>query len=430
MADGKTTVLVTFLGGAYSNVEQTDGNPYERLTYVLDGEASEQLWCGAALTDLLKPSRVIVIGTRSSFWGHALDSAFLQLVMNPSKPVAGLSQAQQRWRHTPEDERTAELLQLALGGDNSPLRGVLIEHQGFRKDEQVQFLTALRCQLQASGADALYFDVTHGYRHFPMLAMLAAQFLQMSLKTIGSIGYYYGAAAQGNEGEAQIIRLEGLTALGDWVDAVKYYDKTGDYSAIAGQMISSSGDDGIRPELAELSASLTSAALYERANLYVQAAEKVQKARDQLQSLENDGSPVSLLKTELLSRMAWSQGTTDAAALYKTQRAIAMEHLKRRDLARGVLAAVEAFVTGLCHNDGVSDFTQHRSRETSKRKHENVNQTGPFTEINQLRNIIAHIAHGEPGKTIEKFLEANTDASAIVDLFIEKIKALLPEDPP
>ncbi|TVQ93803.1 MAG: TIGR02221 family CRISPR-associated protein [Chromatiaceae bacterium] len=95
--------------------------------------------------------------------------------------------------------------------------------------EQVELLRIMAAHVEAD--DRVDLDVTHGFRHLPMLAILAALHLG-SVRRARIGGIWYGAFDPGS-GEAPVHDLAGLLHIADWLQALHRYDKDGDYGAFA-----------------------------------------------------------------------------------------------------------------------------------------------------------------------------------------------------
>ena len=79
----------------------------------------------------------------------------------------------------------------------------------------------------------LSLDVTHGFRHLPMLALVAARYLARVV-SVKVEELYYGALEMTTpDGETPVLRLGGLLAMLDWVEALAPYDKDGDSGVFA-----------------------------------------------------------------------------------------------------------------------------------------------------------------------------------------------------
>lgn len=96
--------------------------------------------------------------------------------------------------------------------------------------EQIEILSVLAENLNEN--EDVVIDVTHGFRHLPMLSLVAARFLK-TVKKIDVQQIYYGAFEMSKNNKTPVLELESLLTMLDWVDALSTFDKDGDYSVFA-----------------------------------------------------------------------------------------------------------------------------------------------------------------------------------------------------
>lgn len=93
--------------------------------------------------------------------------------------------------------------------------------------------------------DTVIFDITHGLRSIPFLTFLVAAYLR-SAKNITIEAVLYGAFELGQGGPAPVIDLSEFVSLLDWLTATNEFIKTGNASALAGQL-SKTGTPALQP---------------------------------------------------------------------------------------------------------------------------------------------------------------------------------------
>jgi CRISPR-associated DxTHG motif protein len=79
---------------------------------------------------------------------------------------------------------------------------------------------------------ALLIDVTHGFRHFAFLTLLAIQYLS-ALRRVPLRGAYYGLWRPVEKGPSPFLDLRPLLELPDWIHALRAFDESGDASQLA-----------------------------------------------------------------------------------------------------------------------------------------------------------------------------------------------------
>lgn len=158
--------------------------------------------------------------------------------------------------------------------------------------EQISILSKLAQVL--TDKEQVVIDITHSFRHLPLIAMVAARFLKVT-KQIDVQQIYYGNFIPGSEVHP-VLELKGLLTMLDWVDALSTFDKDGDYFQFASLLTK----QGLAESTAE---QLTQAAFFEHINNSSQARQKLVTISQQLEQLD---TPIyNLFKPQLINRLNW-----------------------------------------------------------------------------------------------------------------------------
>ena len=259
--------LITFLGRARGSA-----GTYARTTYRFDSRNTEAAaYFGVALARYVRPDRVIMLGTASSMWDvFLLDNEqgiecsvadrLIDAVKSETVDAAVLRPCE------PAIERV-------LG---CPVALAVIPHA---RDAIEQFGILARMADQVHEGDEIVLDVTHGFRHLPMIALAAARYLAKVRKTrVNEIFYGAWEMRSAPNDESPVLRLSGLLTLLDWVDALASFDKDGDYGVFAPLLEA----EGIGTDAAR---SIQQAAFFERTNNPVKARESVSGVTARIESL-------------------------------------------------------------------------------------------------------------------------------------------------
>ena len=97
------------------------------------------------------------------------------------------------------------------------------------EEEQLEILQII--SRSANDGDNVYMDVTHGFRHLPMLVLQSA-FLMSSRFTTKGI-YYAAFDRRTAEGYVPVISLSGAMKINNWCCAVATLKETGNVSSLA-----------------------------------------------------------------------------------------------------------------------------------------------------------------------------------------------------
>jgi CRISPR-associated Csx2 family protein len=281
------STLISFLG----NASKTKEKGYKTAKYRFDDKTRTTAFFGTALADFLHPERLILIGTSGSMWDSFFDAETEQ---NDEDSLALMEAVE-------GNHVTSEILEKYKSGIAQKIGCkkadfLLID---YAKDAQGQISLLKRLSDMLSPEEHIVLDVTHSFRHLPMLALVAARFLART-KGISVENIYYGALQMQDEEsqEAPVVSLKGLLGLLDWVDALSAYDKDGDYDVFS-TLIAEEGMDGSAIK------ALQEASFLERVNHIEGARQKLTSA---FKPIENAGGAlIGLFKNELMQRISWAK---------------------------------------------------------------------------------------------------------------------------
>jgi CRISPR-associated Csx2 family protein len=354
------TTLVSFLGKGRANAQ----TGYRTARYRFDaGCVVESPFFGLALTDYLKPERLVLVGTRGSMWDVFFDAGA------DDDDAVELSDAVSQENVTDAllDAFEARLTQ-KLG---VPVTCLLIP---YARDtaEQTAVLHALAGCFQKN--ETLWLDVTHGFRHLPMLALVAARYLDHVVGVRVEELYYGALEMTPPDGETPVLRLAGLMTLLDWVEALATYEHSGDYGVFA-DLLAADGLDKNRAAL------LARAAFFERTGNPVKARETLGSV---FSSIENhNGALGGLFRQTLVERVRWFRQASRA----DWERSLGAAYLERGDYLRAATYLYEAFVSRAVeteHGDP-NDFEQRKDAYTRARERQ-----PQARQLEYLRNAMAH----------------------------------------
>jgi CRISPR-associated DxTHG motif protein len=248
--------------------------------------------------------------------------------------------------------------------------------------EQVELLRVMAEHVAAG--DQVHLDVTHGFRHLPMLAILAALHLR-SVRAAAIAGIWYGAWDP-DTGEAPVHDLSGLLQIADWLQALHTYDKDGDYSVFC---------DLLATTASASSESLRQAAFHEKTNHVGQARAPLRKFRQGFEAAPADPL-LQLFADELRSRTAW----VDQQSLTERQYELALHFLEHGDYLRAAILGFESLITRLVqaspqslqplnqtHRDGIKRDWDEAIRRQGQQRSETQQA---YLDLREIRNALAH----------------------------------------
>jgi len=367
--------LVTFLGKGRDNPDTGYRSANYRFPESKDLVTTP--FFGLALADHLGTDRVVVLGTAGSQWGVLVE----KLVEGQQEQVEEdarleLLEAEQNQSVNPDLlDRLGPLMTKAVG---KPVVPRLIQ-SGQDEGEQYGILDSI-AEVVPDGE--VSFDLTHGFRHLGMIGLLSA----FMLERVGNLqvcSLWYGALDMtGGDGITPVIRLDGLTRVRCWLDALDRFDATGDYGIFASLLI----EDGVPEDKARC---LERAAFHERT---MKVSDAVRELRIFLPVLNSSLVGASRLFCKRLSeRLEWAR----KGNLAQHQERLAFEYLGRHDFVRAAIFGLEAFITSECPANSVHD------RDARQQAHDRLKgqaegdglsdeKKKSFSALNTLRNALAH----------------------------------------
>ncbi len=356
-----STTLISFLGKGRTDPK----TGYRTATYRFDdGFAKTVPFFGLALAEYLQPDRLILVGTSGSMWDVFFDR---------NDPQDNTLELMEAVEHNRVD--ATMLAQHALKLEKEvgvPVQCVLIP---FARDtaEQIKVLTLLAEQVQEG--ECISLDVTHGFRHLPMLALVAARYLTHVAKVSVS-ELYYGALEMTEPGaETPVLRLSGLLRMLDWVEALATYDKDGDYG-VFGPLLQV---DGMDPNRALL---LQKASFFERTTNPVKAREALSSVFPSIE--QHQGGLSDLFRPELVKRIDWFR----APQRHQWEASLARASLLRDDYLRAAVFMFEAVSTKAVWDQKLGDTNSFDCRKEAYKSLSNANSNAKDLEF--LRNALAH----------------------------------------
>jgi len=404
--------LVSFLGKGFRD-RQT--NTYRPATYQLPGQPpwEKTMYIGQALArHVPNVAKFVILGTASSMW----DVFALDMAGEDEGSIDALAELELAVR---EDRVTQAMLDTV-----APTLSARIGCQvcpcliGYARDaqEQVEVLQVL--SEQVSVGDSVVLDVTHGFRHLPMLGLVASRYLQHA-REAQTQAIYYGALEMTKppppapDGITPVLNLNGMLQMLDWVDALAVYQRTGDY----GQMSHLMSDAGMATDKAQ---QWKQAAFFERNMAAELAVPKLNHAQKAVSELE---SPlVKLFRPALQQRMQWAREPSRALR----ELALADGYLKRSDYLRGVFYLYECMLTTEVFKDPGS-YEQLPPFEARKNAAKSLKESHwpHFGQLEYLRNTLAHGVRSDSEDVLQAL---KTEEQLLV--FIENLrKALKPSMP-
>lgn len=239
---------------------------------------------------------------------------------------------------------------------------------GTTEAEQMEILQIIN-GVGAKG-DTVYLDVTHGFRHLPMLEMMSA-FLMKANYEIG--GIFYGAFENMDaDGSAPVVSLTGLLHLQEWIEAMAVLRETGNVMPLA------------RIEtMKAFRADLERYQFYSQMNNVAQARSVARSILSRLHELPPEGM---IFSSQLVDIFSWAEDQRYARRQFRQANAA----YENGDYLRMTIMLMESVISAKAGRGN------ERNAEVRRQTQENLNATHEeqWHILRKLRNSFAH--DGEP----------------------------------
>lgn len=376
--------LLSFLGK--SRADSKHG--YRTANYNFNGTLKETAYFGLALTETIRPDKLILIGTSGSMW-----DVFFQDTPNEEHVLALMEAVE-------NNAVTEALLSPCIPQLSKRLGcGVecLIIDYATSEAEQINLLLKIAAKLEHG--QHISMDITHSFRHLPMLALVASRYLHTT-KDILTDNIYYGALDMTDQNKkiTPVIELKGMLKMLEWTDALAAYDKDGDYFPFA-ELYRAEGQKNAADALEK-------AAFFEKTN-------QIGKARTPLKTFRDidEITPInSLFIDELNQRTNWVK----KGNLAKQQLNMAQHHLEKNNYLRAAILLQEGFISHLIQEkysqlsayEIAKYLEKYKEREDIRKIfHHTIRENNKKNQISKLQktysmlgNLRNSLVHGTPLK--------------------------------
>ncbi|WP_372847191.1 TIGR02221 family CRISPR-associated protein [Pontiella sp.] len=345
------------------------GNRYQTARYRFgDGQVHETAFFGQALLQWLQNGgvemdRVVILGTSGSSWDallelghdHGADAGNLYVEMNQAVEANTVD-------HGLLEKLAAEM----RDGFEAEVLCRLVPAAG-TAEGQYEILSAIAAAVPENSR--LWMDLTHGFRHLPLLELLSAFTLEES-KDIRLQGLYYGMFEKIINGETPVVELPFARELSRWTKAMHAVER--------GQLGALIGLPGMQPFEPELKMLI----LHEQLNQIAKARKSAHGLYLQLSRTPIIDSPAAeLFREKLATHFRWAEGQTFALRQFHA----AEKAIRLRDYIHGIILLNEALISGAIPS-GV-DVQNFSAREEAAN---NYCRTPDHHTLRILRNTLAH----------------------------------------
>lgn len=367
--------LISFLGRS----AKRDGS-YRTTVYQMPNGPSKPLaYFGFGLKAYLQPNVMVILGTSGSMWDGLVAEMELQEDIQ-SLLIESLLEA------VDQQTVTQDMLDRVMAAVNqhSTCQYLLkLIPSGRIQNEQLTMLEIIANAIPQQAEVML--DITHGFRHLPMMAHTAMQYLQAVKPEVQVTQIFYGEYNDDLK-YGQLVDLSGLLHIQQWLNAATLANNTGDLTHIASLLNTSK----IGPDLEK-------ASFYMSVHRSDQARSPLKKVRQALQEESLDAA-ATLLKPVLLEKTEW----VNESHIYQRQSAQALQAMARKDYLRTSIYAFEAYLTRKVRESGAhpgqeNSFSIRKDTQKSLDGDKNFRSSKEGSAYILLRDLRNALAHGGAG---------------------------------
>ncbi len=387
-------LLISFLG---KNTSDPDKG-YRTANYEIDGESYQTAYFGFALAKHLRPEKILLLGTAGSMW-DVLIEAHAEDGQQEDIRLRLMDMARNNRVNEATLHELTPLIEKHLG---CPVEMKIIPYAR-NTDEQMAILATIAATVQTK--QTVVIDVTHGFRHLPMLGLIAAHYLER-VKQVTVNGLYYGALEMTEAGKTPVLNLRGLLQTMDWIQAFAAYDASGNYAPFA-DLLPQEGWN------ANECNTLREAAFFERTTNVVKARACLTGLKP---ALERRGSAfLRLFGDELQKRLSWWKPASRA----EWEASLADTYYRQGDYLRASIFTQEACLSASMPIAEQNDFNDKRedNRKTMQKT------DGRFARLSDIRNGMAHGVKGWRQESA-KVLQSEQSLRATLGDFIKNWRTL------
>jgi CRISPR-associated DxTHG motif protein len=268
--------------------------------------------------------------------------------------------------------------------------------------------------------DEIVFDITHGFRSLPMIAMLTIAYLKQ-VKGVKVQHVVYGVYERDNP-MAPILDLTPFSDLLDWLAAAKMFITTGDSSEL-GRLIQEVQNDAYRNRgaygenlpralknfgmaLEEVSNDLLLARVPNLPDSIRRLAQRQSKANTEVGQWTQ---PLTLLLDKIATAYAPFQDDS-----LSTQAALIRWYFKHNHIMQAMTLAREWVVSYHLHKEGRDWRSREEREQMEKRLGESLQQDSLWSKIAEIRNDLAHCGFGRKERQVLSATSIRQNAEEVV----------------
>jgi CRISPR-associated Csx2 family protein len=344
------------------------GHRYQKTKYRFeDGTVRETSFFGQALQDWFSTAgkrmdKVIILGTDGSSWDALLESA--------TCCREGMDEFYVELGEAVANGRVAVDLLESLGPVVSEILNAetvcrLIPDASTAAG-QFDILSIIAGEIPEQAH--LWMDLTHGFRHLPLLELFSALNLEET-KGVCIEGLYYGMFEKSVKDSTPVVELSFARELNRWTRAL-YALERGQLSALIGL-----------PGMESLTDHLERLVLYEQLNRTDKARSAAQQLLHILRAKPLSSRAGELCRSRLVEHFQWSEERTYCHRQFRS----AEKAIWQRDYVHSIILLNETLITHALPNN--ADPLNYEERKIAI---ETYCTTDDHYRLRDLRNMLAH----------------------------------------
>lgn len=198
-----SSTLISFLGRV---PKDANSRAYSETSYRFSEDVLRRsAYFGFSLLEEVRPERFVVLGTSGSMWDHLFAG-------HTGDDVTALIREVDA-DHVSQERLTSlePVLSRALGV------GCTLTIIPYARCESEQIAIVKMIADASAGATRLHFDITHGFRHLPLLSLTALQYIRAARPSVAIEKIWYAAY----DGVSKVALVHDLSVMLDLLDAAE-----------------------------------------------------------------------------------------------------------------------------------------------------------------------------------------------------------------
>ncbi|MDR3178039.1 MAG: TIGR02221 family CRISPR-associated protein [Campylobacteraceae bacterium] len=363
-------ILISLVGTG-KIINDGESKSYKRTDYSLNDKLYNESFVANAIIKHYQINKLFFIGTNVSMWDE-IGNTF-----DVDDNICTLCYEKQNSKSLAEDDLIplAEAIDRKLGQKGSKC---IIIKEGCDNDELWEtFERFIEILDTIDDSDELYLDITHLFRSISVMALVMSEF-GLSYKRFKIKGVFYG---QLNSEKSPIIDLSVFFEFLEYSKAIRDLKLYGNGHSLNELLKNSNESKEIKDSFEDFSCALSVADMGAM-------QQSIKNIKGQIKTFGESKNPIIKIISKQLFPFIKRFDTN--ASLSKFQFTLAEWYAENSNYAMAYITLVEAIISVKCEAEKKDSENKNNRKEVKKELFDNPIYKASFTEVDKIRNNIAH----------------------------------------